>query len=126
MLPAANRMRKASEFQQVFRKGKKSSNALLAVYAISREAKTQADLAKVGFVVGKAVGNSVTRHKVTRRLREIVRKKLPVLGASEIVIRAFRPAADASSAELSLALEKNLRRLKFGDFLEKESSFSES
>ncbi|WP_353065676.1 ribonuclease P protein component [Arcanobacterium hippocoleae] len=106
MLPAANRMRKASEFQQVFRKGKKSSNALLAVYAISREAKTQADLAKVGFVVGKAVGNSVTRHKVTRRLREIVRKKLPVLGASEIVIRAFRPAADASSAELSLALEK--------------------
>ena len=31
---------------------------------------------RAGFVVGKAVGNSVVRHRVTRQLRAVVRDEL--------------------------------------------------
>lgn len=111
MLPAANRIRKSDEFTKVFREGKKSGNALLSVHAIDCHLNTQADLPKVGFVVGKAVGNSVVRHAVTRKLRHVMRTLLPQLVPSEIVVRAFRPAATASSSELEKAVCKSLRRL---------------
>lgn len=111
MLPAANRIRKSDEFARVFRKGKKSGSALLAVYAICGQQNTQADLPRVGFVVGKTVGNSVVRHAVTRKLRHIMRGLIPQLAPSEIVIRAFSPSANASSAQLAAALRKSLFQL---------------
>ena len=56
---------------------------------------------RVGFVVSKAVGNSVTRNRVKRRLRPLVREQLPLLpGATALVVRALPPAAHASSTEL--------------------------
>lgn len=111
MLPAVNRIRTSDEFVKVFRTGKKCGNALLAVHVIYEKANTKADLPKVGFVVSKNVGNSVVRHAVTRKLRHILRAMLPMLGASKIVIRVFRPAANASSAQLENAVKKNLCKL---------------
>ncbi|XCB29149.1 ribonuclease P protein component [Arcanobacterium hippocoleae] len=111
MLPAENRIRNSREFNKVFRCGKKSGNALLVVYAICKQKNKQADLPKVGFVVGKTVGNSVVRHAVTRKLRHIIRPMLGQIGASEIVVRAFHPAAAATSDQLEQALRKNFSRL---------------
>jgi ribonuclease P protein component len=60
-----------------------------------------ADSPKVGFSVSKAVGNSVTRHAVSRRLRHVMRDHLGELPAgSRLVVRALPSAATASSAEL--------------------------
>ena len=57
--------------------------------------------ARVGFVVSKAVGNSVTRNRVKRRLRPLVREQLTVLPAAAVlVVRALPAAADATSVEL--------------------------
>jgi ribonuclease P protein component len=68
--------------------------------------------ARAGFVVGRAVGNSVVRHRVTRRLRAVVRTELHRLPASaDLVVRARPEAADASSELLRRDLTAGLDRL---------------
>jgi ribonuclease P protein component len=67
---------------------------------------------RVGFVVGRAVGNSVIRHRTVRRLRHLVRDRLDRLPAGSIlVIRALPPAAEADSARLGRDLDAALTRL---------------
>jgi ribonuclease P protein component len=61
---------------------------------------------RAGFVVGKTVGNSVVRHRVTRRLRAAVLGELTRLPAgADLVVRA-RPEAAAAPFEL---LHRDLR-----------------
>lgn len=68
--------------------------------------------ARVGFVVGKAVGNSVVRHRVTRRLRAVVRDELHRLPASaDLVVRARPEAGTAASEDLRRDLSAGLARL---------------
>jgi ribonuclease P protein component len=68
--------------------------------------------ARAGFVVGKAVGNSVVRHRVTRRLRAVVAAELHRLPASaDLVVRARPEAADAASPVLRRDLTAGLDRL---------------
>jgi len=60
---------------------------------------------RAGFVVSGKVGNSVIRHRVTRRLRPLVRTALAGLPAgTDLVVRALPAAATASSRELSTDL----------------------
>lgn len=73
------------------------------------------DTPRVGFVVSRAVGGSVVRHTVTRRLRHLVRARLGALPAgSSVVVRALPGAATASSqqlgADLDAALERAVRK----------------
>ncbi|MGQ4819914.1 ribonuclease P protein component, partial [Enterococcus faecium] len=68
--------------------------------------------ARAGFVVGKSVGNSVIRHRVTRRLRAVVRSELDRLRAgADLVVRACPDAAAADSAALHRDLSAGLDRL---------------
>ena len=67
---------------------------------------------RAGFVVGKTVGNSVVRHRVTRRLRAAVREELPRLPATaDLVVRARPEAGTASSAQLRRDLAVGLDRV---------------
>jgi ribonuclease P protein component len=67
---------------------------------------------RAGFVVGKAVGNSVVRHRVTRRLRAVVLGELHRLPASaDLVVRARPEAATASSVDLRRDLAAGLDRV---------------
>lgn len=68
--------------------------------------------ARAGFVVGRSVGNSVVRHRVTRRLRAVVRAELGRLPAgADLVVRARPEAADADSTALHRDLAAGLDRL---------------
>ncbi|AHI02197.1 hypothetical protein KALB_8840 [Kutzneria albida DSM 43870] len=70
---------------------------------------------RVGFVVSKAVGNSVVRHRVSRRLRHLVADRLAQLPpGTGVVVRALGPAGTATSAELGVDLDAALRKLGFG------------
>ncbi len=111
MLPKENRLRKSAEFTSVFRGGKSSGNYLLTMHVIPVAEDTKADLPKVGFVVGKRVGNSVVRHQVIRKLRHIMREYLPVIKAQALVVRARPAAATADYQQLQAAIEKELRKL---------------
>lgn len=67
---------------------------------------------RAGFVVGKSVGNSVVRHRVTRRLRAVVLDELSRLPASsDLVVRARPEAAAATSAQLRADLRSGLDRV---------------
>ena len=67
---------------------------------------------RAGFVVGKVVGNSVRRHRVTRQLRHLVRDELHRLpAAADLVVRARPEAGDADVATLRRDLTRGLDRL---------------
>ena len=67
---------------------------------------------RAGFVVGKAVGNSVVRHRVTRQLRAAVRAELPRLPATaDLVVRARPEAGTADFAMLRRDLAAAMSRL---------------
>lgn len=86
--------------------------------AVQRRASSELNTAptrlpRVGFVVSKAVGNAVIRHRVTRRLRHLMRSRLELLPAGTlVVVRALPPAATASSAELGKDLDEAMRKLR--------------
>jgi ribonuclease P protein component len=68
--------------------------------------------ARAGFVVSKAVGHAVVRNRVKRRLRHLMRERLPLLPpGSLIVIRALPDAGAAEHGELARDLDAALRRL---------------
>jgi ribonuclease P protein component len=70
---------------------------------------------RAGFVVGRAVGNSVVRHRVTRRLRAVVRDELHRLPPSaDLVVRARPEAAAADTDRLRRDLASGLDRVLAG------------
>jgi ribonuclease P protein component len=121
VLPAAARLTNSQDFGLVVRRGRRAGRPRLVVHALTSSADTTASTAptwtdasrtRVGFVVSKAVGNSVVRHRVSRRLRHLVADRFvrlpPGVG---VVVRALAPAGTASSAELGVDLDAALRRL---------------
>jgi ribonuclease P protein component len=128
VLPAQARLRRRPEFTAVVRSGRRAGRPTMVLHylperpgqavppSLSRSA-TGGDLtpppgARAGFVVGKAVGNSVVRHRVTRRLRAVVAGELHRLPVSaDLVVRARPEAADADSALLRRDLVAGLDRL---------------
>jgi ribonuclease P protein component len=69
--------------------------------------------ARIGFVVSRAVGNAVVRHRVQRRLRHLFHDRLADLpSGSQVVVRALAPSAAASYAELGADLDRCLQRAR--------------
>lgn len=112
MLPRHHRLTRPREFSAVLRggHGRRAGTALLVVH--SRTGTDPGQPARVGFIVSGAVGNSVVRHRVTRRLRALFQHRMAVLpGGTDLVVRANPAAAAASSAELASALDRALERV---------------
>ena len=66
---------------------------------------------KVGFVVAKAVGPAVTRNRVKRRLRHLMRERVTSLpSGSMLVVRALPTAAGADYRDLAVELDRCLSR----------------
>jgi ribonuclease P protein component len=123
VLPAAARLTRSQEFGTVVRRGRRVGRPRLVVHALTvdRDAENENSMpiqagqhtARVGFVVSKAVGNSVLRHRVSRRLRHLMADRLGTLPPHcALVIRALPASAAASSSELGADLDGALRRLK--------------
>ncbi|MEU6641479.1 ribonuclease P protein component [Saccharomonospora sp. NPDC046836] len=114
MLPANARLRRSEEFRAVMRGGARVGRRRLVLHALAR----CGEHTKAGLVVSKAVGNSVVRHRVSRRLRHLVAARLGTLPpGSALVIRALPAAATATSAELGADLDAALRRLSLAPSL---------
>jgi ribonuclease P protein component len=103
MLPAQARMRHRAEFTLAVRGGTRASRRLLTGHLLVRGGD---EAARVGFVVGRAVGGAVVRNRVRRRLRHLTRGYLDRLpGGSLLVVRANPPAAAARQADLAAELD---------------------
>ena len=67
-------LKKKKDFENLFKKGKKSKEDFLVLWVASNNFK----FSRFGFVVGKKVfKKAVLRNQLKRRLREIVRFKIP-------------------------------------------------
>jgi ribonuclease P protein component len=107
VLPAGSRLTRRDEFDSVVRRGRRSGRSRLVVHLSDGATDTGP---RAGFVVSRAVGNAVVRHRVARRLRHLVAPRLQQLQpGTRLVVRALPPSADASSAELAADLDAGLR-----------------
>ena len=119
MLAADQRLRDSDAFRRTVRSGRRAGGAALVVH-LAPDAGGPGP--RVGLVVSKAVGNSVVRNRVKRRLRHVVREHLTSLPVtSELVVRALPAAAGLSSAELDAELTRCLHRVRPGSVMRAES-----
>jgi putative membrane protein insertion efficiency factor/ribonuclease P protein component len=103
-------MRRSDEFTSVVRAGARTRRGHLVVHFDPGHAVDAAP--RVGLIVGKSVGGSVERHRVTRRLRAHLAPWLSALPAgSGVVVRALPGAAATTSAQLAADLDAGLRSL---------------
>jgi ribonuclease P protein component len=106
-------MRRGAEFALTVRTGSRAGRPLLVGHLLVRpDALQPREPARVGFVVSRAVGSAVTRNRVKRRLRELMRGYLQLLpGGSLLVVRANAAAAHASQPDLAADLDSVISRL---------------
>ena len=110
MLPVESRLTHRDEFATTIRRGRRAGRQRLVVHLHRVDGADGQARPRAGFVVSKAVGGSVVRHRVARRLRHLVAPRLDALPpGSRLVVRALPPAAAASSAELGIDLDGGLR-----------------
>jgi len=127
VLAAAQRLRRSSDFAAAIRGGRRANRGVLVVHlepsspvapsspqstSTASKPVRNADVehtsapVRAGFVVSKAVGGAVTRNKVRRRLRHLVRDRLADLPAgATLVVRALPGAAEASYTRLGADLD---------------------
>ncbi len=109
MLPAAQRLRASSDFSEVLRRGRRAGRPTLTVHLVTG---VGSGPARAGLVVSKAVGGSVARHHVARRLRHQLQPLMASLPpATRLVVRASPAAATADSTTLAHDLRTALDRL---------------
>ncbi|MDR2252336.1 MAG: ribonuclease P protein component [Bifidobacteriaceae bacterium] len=107
MLPKRRRVRRSDDFAAVIRGGRRGGSRLVVVYA----APAPDGAWKAGFIVSKAVGDSVERHRVTRRLRAIAAARLPdVAPPRHVVVRALKGSASCAYRELDDAVRAGLAK----------------
>jgi len=121
MLDRAHRLTGSRAFSDALRRGARARSDTVVVHLappVDDESDGNAAdrPARLGLVVGKAVGRAVTRNHVKRRLRHLARERLASLpGGSMLVIRALPEASSASTvtlaSDLDRALDRAVRRL---------------
>ena len=117
MLPRAHRMTSSEHFAETISRGRRVGAPSIVLY-VSPRGQVPAQTAPidkptaataVGFVVSKAVGNSVVRHRVLRQLRALVAARLPVVDDyRSVVVRALPMAAGRSTLQLGADLDRAL------------------
>jgi ribonuclease P protein component len=124
MLPASARVRSRTEHRLVATRGRRARRGPLVVHLLvdpvgspdgtprAAELSLVPDPppARAGVVAGRKVGPAVVRNRVKRRLRELLRIRLPELPAGTLlVVRALPGAGAADFATLGNALDAALR-----------------
>lgn len=104
-------MTRSAEFGATVKQGIRVIEPDLIIHA--RHESGRSDGPRVGFIVTRAVGNAVDRHRVARRLRHAVRGVLADLEpADRVVIRALPGSRDAPSPRLHREVEAGLSRAR--------------
>lgn len=117
MLPAPNRLKKEQNFKRVFKEGDGFKKSFLFLKLLNRDDQRES---RFGFVVSTKVSKkAVTRNKIKRRLREIVRDKISEVKSGRDVIIVTQPGIDTQSFH---QLKQNLLQLlKKADLIKNES-----
>ena len=96
MLVKKNRLKKKKEFNFIYKKGEVFHSKFLALYVC----KTKLNHCKIGVSVSNKIGNSVVRHKVKRKLTEIMRLNISKFSVNNYVFVAKSGIENLSYVEL--------------------------
>ena len=83
-------LKKNSEFQTVFKKGKSKANKYFVMYVL----KNGLDKNLLGISVSKKVGNSVIRHRIKRLLKESYRLHEDMFNSGLNIVIVARKGSD--------------------------------
>jgi ribonuclease P protein component len=105
-----SRLRKHADYQRVYKASRKQFTKQISYFYALRTALDpggtsvrgiSADAARVGLTVGKAMGKAVERNRIKRRMRNAVRRQLPLLKAPvDLVLHPKRSVLDLDFATL--------------------------
>ena len=105
-----HRALRTADFRKVYDHGKRVSGPLFAAFCLAREGDrpdAQSSGPRLGLTVPRAIGGSVVRNRIKRRMREAFRLHRATLNPQwDIVINPRRTALAAPFADLERALRK--------------------
>jgi len=102
-LPKSLILKSKKEFEEIFEKGSRKSSGNLTIYCYESKEPGQ----KFGFLVDKKVKKSVSRNKLKRWLREIVRKnKEKFSSGQKMIFFSKKEALDKTYWDLHADFER--------------------
>lgn len=115
--PKTSRIRHRRDFQDILEHGIKAICPHVVLFVRRRVASSVPAGPRFGLIVSRKVGESVTRNRVKRRLRESFRTmrpdlmKYPEISELDFVVVARHSASDLATSQLAAALSQCFARL---------------
>jgi ribonuclease P protein component len=114
VLPKDARLTSSSDFARTTKSGSRATTDHFVGYLYINPAVNQSDekvSPKAGLVISKAMGNSVQRHRLARRVRHAIAPNLSTLPANSLlVIRALKQGESFNSDEITRLIKKVTER----------------
>ncbi|MET3683826.1 ribonuclease P protein component [Alkalibacillus flavidus] len=106
----AYRVKKNEEFQAIFKSGESFANRQLVIYSLKKEGQSHF---RVGFSVGKKIGNAVTRNQIKRYLRQAFTDLEPYIKPDyDYIIIARMPTREMGYHDIKSSLQHVLKKTK--------------
>jgi ribonuclease P protein component len=110
----SNRLLRHADFQRVYKQGRRQFTGNMTVFFLRRAAPEAAtdcgSSMRVGFTVGKALGGSVERNRLKRRMREAVRTSWPAAQAPvDVVFHPRKSVVNMPFAEVAREVARGLQ-----------------
>jgi ribonuclease P protein component len=102
--PRTAKLLKHSEFQHVYKNGKRHFSGLMTVFYLPRPEEPGP---RIGITVSRALGGAVQRNRIKRRMREAVRLHLEALTAVvDVVVNPKKLVLDAEFIQIEQEVKK--------------------
>jgi ribonuclease P protein component len=116
MIAANRRLRKHADYQRVYKASRKQFGKQMSYFFLLHgpdQTNANADGARVGLTVSKAMGKAVERNRIKRRMREAVRRQLELLPAPvDVVLHPRRSVIDLDFATLEREVASVFRAIR--------------
>src|SRR5271167_4902173 len=108
--PKSKRLLKHADFQRVYQSGRRQFTGNATVFYLRRDGPEAGTSPRIGFTVGKVLGEAVERNRIKRRMREAVRLSAQACdGPIDMVFNPRKSVGKMVFAELVKEVTRALR-----------------